>query len=171
LEDSFTLETPQLRAFLAKLAVAAPSLEVDDLVQETMNRALKYSHSLDPDRPVRPWLQSIAFRVFLDARAREQRQPQALDPVEIAERSAGDSALTGAGGSATRSNAALHREARQLLDALDEPEKSVMEQTYLQAKPIADVARALGLPAGTIKSHLHRARRRLAARFHKEDWL
>ncbi len=171
MEDRLTPETPQLRAFLAKLAVAAPSLEVDDLLQETMNRALKYSHSLDLGRPIRPWLQSIAFRVFLDARAHAQREPQAVDPVEMSERVAAGVGIGGAGSTTASLIPAMQSEARQLLEALEEPEKSVMELTYLQQKPIADVAAALNLAAGTVKSHLHRARRRLAARFNKEDWL
>lgn len=178
LEDRLAPETPQLRAFLAKLTVAAPSLEIDDLLQETMNRALKYRHSLDLDRPIRPWLQSIAFRVFLDAREKTLCEPQALNPTEIAERLTEGSRSSGSGFEAAGNTIHAHPlhqqfrlETHRLLDALDEPEKSVMRLTYLQQKPIADVAAALGLAVGTVKSHLHRARRRLAARFHKEDWL
>lgn len=171
MEDRLALETPQLRALLAKLTVAAPSLEIDDLLQETMNRALKYRSSLDLDRPIRPWLQSIAFRVFLDARERGQRQPTSVDPAEMAERVLDESRAEGSGRSGNPLHRQIQGEARQLLEALDEPEKSVMELTYLQQKSVAEVSAALELAAGTVKSHLHRARRRLAARFNKEDWL
>jgi RNA polymerase sigma-70 factor, ECF subfamily len=168
LEDRLPPETPHLRAFLRKLAVATPSLEVDDLLQETMNRALKYRHSLDLDRPIRPWLQSIAFRVFVDARNQQKRAPQSVDPVVAAEGFADPGGTEGGGISAIRSDAA---DTRRLLDALDEPERSVMQLTYLQGKNTADVAAELKIAVGTIKSHLHRARRRLAARFRAEDWL
>jgi len=168
LEDRLPAETPLLRAFLCKLVVATPSLEVDDLLQETMNRALKYRHSMDLDRPIRPWLQSIGFRVFVDARNQQKRTPQSVDPVAAAEGIADPSSLGVGGG---RKNPAAPAEARRLLDALDEPERSVMHLTYLQGKTTADVAAELKIAVGTVKSHLHRARRRLAARFRAEDWL
>ncbi len=168
LEDRLPAETPHLRAFLCKLAVATPSLEVDDLFQETVNRALKYRHSMDLDRPIRPWLQSIAFRVFVDARNQQKRAPQSVDPVAVAEGIA-DPGGVGVGGNGQ--DRAATAEAFRLLEALEEPERSVMQPTYLQGKPVADVAAELKIAVGTVKSHLHRARRRLAARFRAEDWL
>jgi RNA polymerase sigma-70 factor (ECF subfamily) len=33
---------------------------------------------------------------------------------------------------------------------------------YLQDRKVDEVAQMLGMPIGTVKSHLHRARRRLA---------
>ncbi len=53
MEERLPPETPHLRAFLRKLAIGATDFDVDDLVQETMNRALRYQNSYDPTRPVR----------------------------------------------------------------------------------------------------------------------
>ena len=57
----------------------------------------------------------------------------------------------------------LHRdlEVAQHVAALPEIERQVITLFYWEDRSVDDVARALDLPAGTVKSHLHRARRRL----------
>jgi RNA polymerase sigma-70 factor (ECF subfamily) len=161
MEDRFSPETPHLRAFLRKLALGAASFDIDDLLQETMNRALRYEHGYDPDRPARQWLNRIAFRVFLDARSKARREPSSVDPLVAAETVAAPRPMEGP----------ERPDVRPLLEALDDPERSVMERTYLQSKSVAEVAAEMRMAVGTVKSHLHRARRRLAQRFDAEDWL
>jgi RNA polymerase sigma-70 factor, ECF subfamily len=158
-EEQLALETPFLRAFLRKLVVGAADLEVDDLQQETMNRALKYRSSYDPQQPLRQWLHGIAFRVFLDARGRRHRG------AEVHLSSANSELWTEAPPPPSRPDV------RPLLQALAEPERSVMQLTYLGCKSIREVAAELDLAPSTVKSHLHRARLRLAQRFQPEDWL
>lgn len=64
---------------------------------------------------------------------------------------------------------ATHREAgmqqmqvKQLLGRLPEMQQHVITLFYLQDRSVEDVAHMLDLPEGTVKSHLHRARRALA---------
>lgn len=58
---------------------------------------------------------------------------------------------------------ALHQiEMKQLLERLPEAQQSVIALFYLQGRSVDDVAHMLDLPVGTVKSHLHRARRALA---------
>ena len=52
---------------------------------------------------------------------------------------------------------------RQCLSALPDIQREVVTLFYLQDQSVKDVARLLDLPEGTVKSHLHRARRALAA--------
>ena len=49
-----------------------------------------------------------------------------------------------------------------LLERLPDPQKEAVELFYLQERSIEDVAGMMDIPAGTVKSHLHRARRGLA---------
>ena len=51
----------------------------------------------------------------------------------------------------------------QLLRQLPEAQRDVITLFYLQEKSIDEVAQQLDLPEGTVKSHLHRARRTLGA--------
>lgn len=53
-------------------------------------------------------------------------------------------------------------EIKQLLQRLPEVQQQVITLFYLQDRSVEDVALMLDLPEGTVKSHLHRARRALA---------
>ena len=53
-------------------------------------------------------------------------------------------------------------ELAQCLDRLPEIERRVITLFYLEDKQVREVALALGMPEGTVKSHLHRARLALA---------
>jgi RNA polymerase sigma-70 factor (ECF subfamily) len=159
MEERLPPETPHVRAFLRKLALGVADFDIDDLVQETMNRALRYQNSYNPARPLRQWLFSIGFRVFLDTRERVKCTPQATTPVEEIASASSDS------GGFEKTDIG------PLLTALEHPEREILERTYLQSQSIAEVARGMSMAQGTVKSHLHRARKRLAARFEREDWL
>jgi len=46
----------------------------------------------------------------------------------------------------------------QCIDRLPEIQRVVITLFYLEERRVDEVARILGIPAGTVKSHLHRAR-------------
>jgi RNA polymerase sigma-70 factor (ECF subfamily) len=56
----------------------------------------------------------------------------------------------------------LKMELEQCLSRLPEVQRDVIVLFYLEEKSVEDVAMALDLPEGTVKSHLYRARRTLA---------
>lgn len=140
-----------LRPFVTGLARRGPAaLDADDLLQDVMERALRYRHTHQPGRALLPWLRRTAFRVFLDQRASLTRRPAGVD----------DLAALPAPGRADR--LALVDEVRHLLAGLPAVEREVLLAFHRDGQPIAAIAAARDLPAGTVKSHLHRARRRLA---------
>jgi len=49
-----------------------------------------------------------------------------------------------------------------LLMPLAAVERDVLLRFHRDGRSVREIARALGMPEGTVKSHLHRARRRLA---------
>jgi len=155
MEGRLPAELPYLRAFLQRLVVGYPALEVDDLQQQTMDRALQYQHRYDRERPLRPWLQAIAFRLFLDARqaALGAPQPLAREP-EVAGATVGLTA----------------EDVERLLALLPVQQADILRRFYLQGQSVADIAGALKMAAGTVKSHLHRARLRLAQEHRAEAW-
>jgi RNA polymerase sigma-70 factor (ECF subfamily) len=53
-------------------------------------------------------------------------------------------------------------ETEKLVGRLPEAEQEVVRLFYLQDRNVDEVAQMLDMPIGTVKSHLHRARRRLA---------
>lgn len=152
LEERLVGEIPALRAFLLRLAGSpARRHEVDDLVQETLARALRYRGSFDPERSPGPWLRATALRLWID-RGRPARAEH--EPLE------GETAAEERGDALERRDSV-----RRVLAALEGAEREVLVRFHGRGESIRAIASALGLPEGTVKSHLHRARRRLAERF------
>lgn len=158
LEERLLEESLAVRRFLARLTHRPSSAhEVDDLHQEVMARALRYRDRYDPTRELRPWLHTIAFRVFLDHRRRLAAEPLNLG--------AETSELV-----ATPAAAAEGREScEHHLQRLPTREQEIVRSFYLEGRTIAELAEALQLPEGTVKSHLHRARRKLARGAQREE--
>ena len=135
----------------------------EDLAGETFRRAFEARHSYDLSRPsALPWLYRIALNLVRDAlraRAAEDRAYARLH------------ALAGIGSPSESDQAARRAEARADLAALArlllaEPEQDV-EALFLHVwdgLSYLDVAAALGVPVGTVRSRLSRLRHRLEER-------
>ncbi len=153
LEARLSAEAPALRAFLGRIAgESAARQHVDDLAQETLARALRYRNAFDERRPVGAWLRGVALRVLIDHRARHARSPESFD-AELHE---------------PRAPAVDPFEQRDELERLLAPlakvERDVLLRFHTAGQSIEEIAAALAMPAGTVKSHLHRARRKIAER-------
>ena len=138
-------ETPGIRAFLGVRA-GPLGRDLDDLVQDVLARALRYQGRFDPQRDLGPWLRTLARRVLADQAPR--RAPEAPEAPEPAAR--------------PRSGGVEDREEVQWwLRSLPRSEREVLVRFHAQGESLPEIAAALRLPLGTVKSHLHRARRRL----------
>jgi RNA polymerase sigma-70 factor (ECF subfamily) len=151
LEARLAAEAPGLRAYLRRVAgVGARSAELDDLAQAALERALRYRKSYDPARPLGAWLRTIALRVVLDQRAARVRDAASAPSNELAARE--DASVE-------------HRdELARVLAPLSDVERDVLVRFHGRGETVEELALALRLPEGTVKSHLHRARRKLAER-------
>jgi RNA polymerase sigma-70 factor (ECF subfamily) len=125
----------------------------EDAVQETFLRAWAACRTFDPAAgpTLATWLGTIARNVAVDAlRARAVRPRLAPDGDETSERVAPTSAI----------DTAVARMA--LLDALSEvspKQRGVVLLAVVRDRPYADVAAALDIPVGTVKSRVHHALR------------
>ena len=155
LADGLVAESERLRGFLRRVT-QRPNGEVDDMVQESFARALHYQESFDRTRALWPWLKRIAWRVFLDQRS--GNSPRALTLLDTVEEPAVFDKET------TDVRDELHR----LLRRLPPIERNVLVRFHQGGESVGELATDLGLPEGTVKSHLHRARRRLAQRTDKD---
>jgi RNA polymerase sigma-70 factor, ECF subfamily len=118
-----------------------------DAVQEALFRAWRDLPGLrDPDR-FDAWLHRLTVRVCLEAVRRRRRRPIEIELTPMAGPAIGDAAQLVA--------------SRELLDdalrRLTPEWRAVIVLHYYLGMPLPDVAGALGVPIGTVKSRLHRS--------------
>jgi RNA polymerase sigma-70 factor (ECF subfamily) len=146
-------ELPGVTAFVSRLARGSrPPIEAEDLAQEAAARALRYRASFDGARPLGPWLRKCALRLFLDRRAalaRDEEHRALLGREVGARESRSDSSL--------EDRETIARCAARLAPR----ELDVLLRFHHRGQSLGEIAAALRLPEGTVKSHLHRARAKL----------
>jgi len=121
----------------------------DDLTQETYVRVLRSLPGFRGDSPVRAWLFSIVRRVVADDIAARQRRR--CEPSEAAH-------LTSVSPDHQGTVALEH-----LLRCLDPDRRAAFVLTQVLGYSYAEAAEASGVPIGTIRSRVARARTILAA--------
>ncbi|MFC8221415.1 RNA polymerase sigma factor [Streptomyces sp. NPDC057362] len=134
----------------------------DDLVAETFTTAFQQRHRYDPDRgagdDARPWLFGIATNLVGRHRRAEARRFKAMARVPaLADH---DEPL--ADRAADRVVArAVRRELAAALAALPARHRDVLLLVAWGDLGYGEAAQALGIPVGTVRSRLHRARGKL----------
>ena len=149
------VERYQEPAFRAAYLLLRDAPAAEDIAQEAFVRAYRRLHSFRRDAPFRPWLLRIVQNLALnELRARKRRGG-------LAERVGWASPSTA---EAPDAQVAAADEASALLRAMDElplDDRTVLHLRYFLDLPEREIAAAIGRPAGTVKSRLHRASQRL----------
>lgn len=120
----------------------------DDLAQDVFTRALSALPSFRADAPARTWLLSITYRTCADHLRRRDRRRRLQD--RLAAQPPNSTPAPDATGDAVAT-----------LALLDDDERAAMVLTQLLGLRYRDAAHVLGVPLGTIRSRVARARRRL----------
>jgi RNA polymerase sigma-70 factor, ECF subfamily len=128
-----------------------------DAVQQAFIQAWRAAASFDPARGLQPWLYSITRRAAIDTYRRQRRE--ALN-VSYDDSWSADRELATEGPSLD--SAWQVWQVRQALEQLHADERRVLELAYYQGLTQSEIAEALGIAIGTVKSRTSRAQRRLA---------
>lgn len=144
--------------FNASLVDAAAA---DDLTQETFLRAFRSLPAYEGRSSARTWLFGIPRRVCADHIRAVVRRRRLVARLSTAGRRGGD-----AGGDAPDDGAAAHdlagsASAAELLGSLPPPQREAFVLTQVLGLSYDEAARSLGVPIGTIRSRVARARTRL----------
>jgi RNA polymerase sigma-70 factor (ECF subfamily) len=126
--------------------------EAKDVAQDAFLRAFRRLETFHPDRPFARWLFVIARNASLDAIRRRRR---------AATLPSGDDLTVELGPEDYALRNDESERVQHALDALPEHYRSVLQLYYVSDLRYREIADALGIPLGTVKTYLSRAKRRL----------
>lgn len=150
-KDQFTQTVLELQPTLYRVARTQLAAQADheDAVQETLRRAWEKRDRLRDEQAVKAWLVRILLNVCRDM----QRRCRRVTPVaEVPDTPARD-------------------ETHPLLDALmtlTPQYRAVIVLYHVEGYSVAELAKLLGVPQGTVKTRLARGRRALQKAYAKE---
>jgi RNA polymerase sigma-70 factor (ECF subfamily) len=138
------LEMYEDRVLRLAYAILEDRAAAEDAAQEAFVRIWKALPRFRGEAALSTWVYSIARNAALTRLARERRHPR--EPVrEVAAPAAAEPP-----------------DLEPLLARLPENYRRVLRLYYLEEKSYEQVAEALAIPMGTVKTHLHRAKKMLA---------
>jgi RNA polymerase sigma factor (sigma-70 family) len=138
---------PRLRRYAR--ALVGDRASADDLVQDTLERAWAKLHLYRRGTDLRAWLFTVMHNVHVNrVRAARATDPLEDEMPELAQRGAQGDAL-------------LVRDLDRAIARLPAEQRAVLLLVTLEEMSYEDVARALGIPIGTVMSRLSRAREKL----------
>jgi RNA polymerase sigma-70 factor, ECF subfamily len=155
LEALFRTHWP--RAYRAAFLIVHDHAAAEDIAQEAFVAAVRHLDRFDRRRRFGPWLGAIVANRAIDwARARTARRESAMQPPESA-------------GSPDPSPDGYSEEVLEALAALSPEHRAVVVLRYVLEHTPGEIARALGLPRGTVNSRLRRGLDMLETRLKERD--
>ena len=124
----------------------------EDVVQETLLRAWRHRAILESSPPaLRAWLYTVARNIVIDE-WRSRRAQLETTVADVPEAAAGDDA---------DDQLLLGWVIAEAVTRLSAEHRAVLLECYYRGRPVAEAARRLGVPEGTVKSRTHYALRAL----------
>jgi RNA polymerase sigma-70 factor (ECF subfamily) len=152
--------TPYLRSLarrqLAKLG--SPTLDAEDIVQETLLTIHLKRSSWDDSRPLAPWIATIARNKVIDALRRNGRKVTLSMDDALFE-------LIEAPAPVEETDTGL---LEQMLAGLKQRDRDIVRSISIEERGTRETASRLGMSEGALRVALHRALKALAARYRKE---
>ena len=143
------------KVFGIVLSVIGPdNSDAEDLTQEILLRVLTKLSSFRGDSKLTTWIYRLAFNAALDYKRRQKRRGPTtqLDDTQASSQNIEHE----------QNQNQVSLLVRQRVEQLPQTLQIVVHSYYWLDLSIAEIAELLVTPEGTVKSHLHRARKRLA---------
>jgi len=146
--------------------------QAEDLAQEVFVKAYRHLASYDPRRKFASWLFKVAHNSTIDHLRRSQ-----LDTVPLAAEQEDGGGLLAVLADTSAESPAAAAERRDMARALERaiarlrPEyREAVVLRYVEGLAYQEICEVLGLPVGTVKTNLHRARKELAEAMRAAGW-
>ena len=136
------------------LTLCGSSFEAEDLYQDTWLQVLRNIDKYDRSRPFEPWLTRICVNLYRNRLRRLSRNPIQQ---QFASQETKELVLNSVAAPEKEDYSDLHAAIDRLPDKL----RLTVILYYFQEMDVAAVSQVLGVPVGTVKSRLNRARNQL----------
>jgi RNA polymerase sigma-70 factor (ECF subfamily) len=143
-------EIPRLRRYAR--ALTRETNRADDLVQDTLLRAISKSHLWEEGTDIRAWLFTIMHNQHVNSVRRALREDATVNVEQASSTLVATSDPTGS---------CQLRELERALGHLSEGQRQVVLLVGLEGMTYDEAAKILGVPIGTVRSRLGRAREAL----------
>jgi RNA polymerase sigma factor (sigma-70 family) len=147
-KDAFVRLIKSMETSMYRVASSILGSDADcaDAIQETILKAYRSMKSLKEPAYFKTWL----IRILINESNRILKYRSRVIPMEKLRESVMEEELSG------------KMEIKQLIEALDDELQLVVTLYYFEDLPLKEISALMGIPEGTCKSRLHRARERLA---------
>ena len=145
-------QIPNLRRYA--MVLAHNPVAADDLLQQSMTRALVKSHLFEPGTNLRAWLFTIMHNVHVSNVRHVAATSPAVDP---------DMVENTFGGPAPQDSVIALRAMRKALAAIPDGQRTAVLMAGVEGMSYEEIADRLNISIGTVKSRIHRGRRALRA--------
>lgn len=135
------------------MTLCASKNDADDLYQETWLKAMKKLSTYNADKPFEPWITKIAVNTYRDMLRRKKRSPVYDDFSTTEEK---DSVIMNV---AESDEERKNKDIRDAVDSLEEKLRMTVILFYFNDLGEKRTAEALGIPVGTVKSRLNKAKK------------
>jgi RNA polymerase sigma-70 factor (ECF subfamily) len=154
------IEPHQASVFRIALSVLGNREEAEEATQDAFVRVYRGLHSFRGDAAFRGWVYRVAVNTCYNASRRVRRRravEKSMDPRSLPETGLDDKPSP----ESEIADREIGRKVRELIRRLPKKLYEVVVLSYLRDLSHEEIADALGIPRGTVKSRLHLARERL----------
>lgn len=157
---------PHLDAvYRVALRLSGEEAQADDLTQETMFKAFRSWHQYKRGTNVRAWLLTILRHTFINEYRKARRTGRTVEIGEIEEFRV-FAEVQDADPEGTFFNQIVDDEVLRAIDSLPNEFRETLVLSDVEQLSYAEIAQVTGVPIGTVKSRLFRARQALQQRLY-----